>query len=269
MSLPFGRQACGLRLRIVVASVLAVLASMWGANSALAQNRAQQNNYPPGLEVYQGRIIAQTMHYTGAEWLIRENRESEERCSLMLANLNVRPGTVVCDMGCGNGFYSLQMAKLVGEQGQIFAVDVQPEMLYFLRDRADSEGIENVTPILGSMFDPRLPRDSVDMVLMVDVYHEFSHPQHMLAGIRRSLKADGVVVLVEYRAEDPNVPIKPEHKMTKDQVDLEMRANGFKLVESFDELPWQHMLFYGIDSEWTAPEGYPDEPQGESRRARR
>ena len=121
---------------------------------------------------------------------------------------------------------------------------------------------ENVTPILGSMYDPRLPRASVDLILLVDVYHEFSHPQHMLAGMRRSLKADGLVVLVEYRGEDPTVPIKPLHKMTAEQVELEMTSNGFRQVKSFDDLPWQHMIFYGLDPQWTAPEGYPDTPIG-------
>ena len=260
------------RISVLGALALCVLLTSQ-TRSAWAQDEPrpgrQASAMPRGLEVYQGRVIAQTMHFSGAEWLVRENRESEERCSLMLTNLGVKPGANVCDMGCGNGFYSLQLARLVGEQGQVYAVDVQPEMLYFLRDRADSAGIENISPILGSMYDPRLPRDSIDLVLMVDVYHEFSHPQHMLAGIRRALKPDGVIVLLEYRAEDPDVPIKPLHKMSKEQVDLEMTSNGFKLVESFDELPWQHMLFYGRDEEWTAPEGYPNEAPGNSRPARR
>jgi SAM-dependent methyltransferase len=213
---------------------------------------------PRGINHYLGRNVAQTMHYTGAEWLIRNTREREERCSLMLANLDVRPGMTVCDMGCGNGFYSLKLAKMVGRDGQVLGVDIQPEMLVLLRERSEQAGIENVSPILGSMHDPRLPQKTVDLVLLVDVYHEFSHPQHMLAGMRRSLKEDGMIVLLEYRAEDPDVPIKPLHKMTRAQVDLEMKANGFKLVKSFDDLPWQHMLYYGIDPEWKAPEGYPN-----------
>ena len=176
----------------------------------------------------------------------------------MLANLDVRPGMTVCDMGCGNGFYSLKLAKMVGQQGQVLGVDIQPEMLVLLRQRAEKSGIENISPILGSMHDPRLPQKTVDMVLLVDVYHEFSHPQHMLAVMRRSLKEDGTIVLLEYRGEDPDVPIKPLHKMTRKQVDLEMRANGFKLVKSFDDLPWQHMLYYGIDTEWEPPQGYPN-----------
>ena len=202
---------------------------------------------PKGVDVYMGRRVARTMHYDGAEWLIRDNRERQERCSLMLANLGLKPGMTVCDMGCGNGFYSLPIAKMLGPRGLVVGVDVQPEMLGFLRTRAESEGIENIVPILGSYHNPRIPPDSIDLVLMVDVYHEFSHPEQMLAAIRRSLKPDGLVVLVEYREEDPKVPIKPLHKMSKAQVNKELAANGFKQAKEFDKLPWQHMMFFGID----------------------
>lgn len=202
---------------------------------------------PKGVDVYMGRRVARTMHYEGAEWLIRDNRERQERCSLMLANLGLKPGMTVCDMGCGNGFYSLPIAKILGPRGLVVGVDVQPEMLGFLRNRAESEGIENLVPILGSYHNPRLPPGTIDLVLMVDVYHEFSHPQQMLAAIRKSLKPDGLVVLVEYREEDPKVPIKPLHKMSKAQVNKELTANGFKLAKEFDKLPWQHMMFFGID----------------------
>jgi ubiquinone/menaquinone biosynthesis C-methylase UbiE len=207
-------------------------------------------NIPRPVKVYLGRRIAQTMHFSGAEWLIRNEREREERCSLMLANLGLKPNQIVCDMGCGNGFYTLQIAKMMGEQGTVIGVDVQPEMLQMLRDRMDSEKIENVVPILGSYHSPRLPRGMIDLVLMVDVYHEFSHPQPMLSGIRNSLKPGGQVVLVEYRAEDKSVPIKPLHKMSKKQINREMKANGFKLVSEFDQLPWQHMMFFGLDPQW-------------------
>ena len=206
---------------------------------------------PPGLDSYMGREIAQTMHYTGAEWLIRNEREREERCSLMLANLGVKPGMEICDMGCGNGFHTLQLAKMTGEQGLVVGVDVQPEMLGFLRDRMEEQGIENVVPILGSYHNPHLPPDSIDLVLLVDVYHEFSHPEQMLAAMRASLKPGGLIVLVEFRGEDKSVPIKPLHKMTKEQVNSELTANGFKLVSEFDKLPWQHMMFFGKDQTWS------------------
>jgi ubiquinone/menaquinone biosynthesis C-methylase UbiE len=211
---------------------------------------ASDSKLPPPLQEYFGRPIAQTMHYTGAEWLIRDVREREERCSLMLANLGVRVGQTILDMGCGNGFYSLSLAKMVGPGGRILATDIQPEMLVMLRARAEQEGIENITPILGSVHDPRVPAASVDLVLLVDVYHEFSHPAQMLAAMRQALKPQGLMVLVEYRAEDPEVPILPLHKMSKAQIQKEMTANGFRLAKEFDKLPWQHMMFFGRDEAW-------------------
>lgn len=228
------------------------------AATTLAQERQpettrpteQARKPPPALKEYMGRRIAQTMHYTGAEWLIRDNREQEERCSLMLANLGVKRGMAICDMGCGNGFYSLQMAKMTGDEGHIYAVDIQPEMLKLLNQRADAQGIRNVSPILGTFSDPRLPKGKIDMILLVDVYHEFSHPEQMLAAMREALSPTGVCVLVEYRTEDASVPIKPEHKMSKEQILKEWPANGFKVVKEFESLPWQHMLFLGRDEAW-------------------
>jgi len=206
-----------------------------------------RSSIPPAVTSYKGRRVAMTMHYRGAEWLIRNEREREERCSLMLANLGVKPGMTVCDMGCGNGFYALQLAKMVGPQGQVLGVDIQPEMLKLLRDRMEQKSVNNITPILGSLHDPRLPRGQVDMVLLVDVYHEFSHPEQMLKAIRESLKPTGVVALLEYRSEDPKVPIKLLHKMSKKQIMKEFPPNGFKLVKEYDKLPWQHMMFFGRD----------------------
>ena len=178
---------------------------------------SSRTGIPPAVAVYKGRRVAMTMHYKGAEWLIRNEREREERCSLMLANLGVKRGMTVCDMGCGNGFYALQLAKMVGPQGQVLGVDIQPEMLKFLCNRMDQKNIHNITPILGSLHNPRLPRNRVDLVLLVDVYHEFSHPEQMLRAIRDSLTPTGLVALLEYRSEDPKVPIKPLHKMSKEQ----------------------------------------------------
>lgn len=212
---------------------------------------------PRPVRTYLGRRIAETMHYEGAPWLIRNEREREERCSLMLVNLGLKPGQTVCDMGCGNGFHSLPIAQLIGAHGQVLAVDIQPEMLVLLRERMEETGVTNITPILGSAWDPHLPAAAVDLVLMVDVYHEFSHPEPMLAAIRRSLRPGGVVVLVEFRAEDPEVPIKPVHKMSKAQVDKEMTANGFQLVRAFDRLPWQHLLVYAATPDTATPDADP------------
>lgn len=215
-------------------------------SSAAAQDQPSDDT-PPPLTEYKGRVIAQTMHYTGAEWLIRNEREREERCSLMLAKLGVKRGMNVCDMGCGNGFYTVQLAKMTGPKGQVYAVDIQPEMLEKLKQRTKLAKVDNYTPILGSTVDPKLPKGKIDLILLVDVYHEFSNPEEMLARMRESLAPKGVVVLVEYRGEDPEVPIKPEHKMTKKQINKELTANGFKLVQEFDKLPWQHMMWFEAD----------------------
>lgn len=197
-----------------------------------------------GRPFYMGREIAQTMHYTGAPWLIRESRQREEDCETMLANLGIKPGMTICDMGCGNGFYSLKLAEMVGEEGKILAVDIQQEMLRLLQARAEEQGSDNVVTIRGEVDDPKLPEGEVDLILCVDVYHEFSHPEEMLAAMRKALKPEGRIALLEFRMEDPNVPIKLLHKMSKKQILKEFRANGFQLTSQFDKLPWQHMMFF-------------------------
>jgi ubiquinone/menaquinone biosynthesis C-methylase UbiE len=202
---------------------------------------------PPALTHYKGRLIAQTMHYTGAPWLMRETREGEERATAMLDALGVRPGQVVCDLGCGNGFHTLKLAKLVGSKGRVLAVDIQPEMLRMLQAEAKRADATNIEPIQGLLWDPKLPDGKLDLILLVDVYHEFSHPEQMLAAMRKALKPDGRIALVEFRSEDPKVPIKPEHKMSKEQILKEFPPNGFKLVEQNDKLPWQHLMFFQRD----------------------
>jgi ubiquinone/menaquinone biosynthesis C-methylase UbiE len=205
-----------------------------------------QDADPPARTEYMGRRIAQTMHYFGAPWLLRDSRQREEDCTTMLRELQLKPGMVVCDMGCGNGFYALKMAEQVGPTGKVLAVDIQSEMLRMMEARAAETNLENIESILGTPSDPKLPEGSADLVLLVDVYHEFSHPEEMLAAIRRALKPDGLAVLVEFREEDPNVPIKPLHKMSKAQILKELEPNGFELKREFDELPWQHMMFFGL-----------------------
>ena len=153
-----------------------------------------------------------------APWLIRPEREEEERASESFKQLKLAPGMAVCDLGCGNGYWTLPMARDVGEGGKVYAVDIQREMLQKLRQRSSKYKLNNIEPVLGKVDDPNLPANQMDLVLMVDVYHEFSHPESMLWGIRRSLKPKGVVALLEYREEDPNVPIKPLHKMSKLQI---------------------------------------------------
>jgi SAM-dependent methyltransferase len=199
---------------------------------------------PPPMTHFKGREIAQTMHFTGAPWLVRESRQREEDCRLLVEALAIQPGQTVCDMGCGNGFYTLELARRVGPRGRVYAVDVQPEMLRMLLGRLAEQGIHNVKPVLGTAIDPRLPKGEVDLILCIDVYHEFSHPEAMLERIRESLAPGGRLVLAEFRGEDPAVPIKPEHKMTKAQVRAELEPAGFTLAREFDRLPWQHLLFF-------------------------
>ncbi len=201
---------------------------------------------PPSQTHYMGREIAQTMHYTGAPWLVRESRQREEDCRLLLEALQIQPGQTVCDLGCGNGFYTLELARRVGPEGTVYAVDIQPQMLRLLVTRARQEKLFNIQPVLGTFIDPRLPKGKVDLVFCVDVYHEFSHPEAMLARIRESLSVGGQIVLAEFRGEDAGVPIKPLHKMTKAQVKKELEPNGFTLEREFDELPWQHLMFFGL-----------------------
>jgi len=199
----------------------------------------------PGLDEYMGREIARTMHWKGAEWLIRRVREQEEGPVKMREQLQVKPGMTVCDMGCGNGYHTLPLAEMVGEKGKVYAVDVQPEMIEMLKQNIERKKLKNIEPITGLCHDPKLPPDSCDMILLVDVYHEFSHPVQMLMSMRAALKKDGLLVLVEFRAEDDTVPIRPEHKMSKAQINKEMDANGFTLKREFDGLPWQHLMFFG------------------------
>jgi ubiquinone/menaquinone biosynthesis C-methylase UbiE len=202
---------------------------------------------PPAATHFKGREIAQTMHYTGAPWLVRESRQREEDCRLLLEALDIRPGQSVCDLGCGNGFYTLEIARLVGPKGTVYACDIQIEMLRMLVESAAAANLANIRPVLGTPVDPRLPPESVDLLLCVDVYHEFSHPEAMLEKIRRSLRPGGRLVLAEFRGEDPAVLIKPLHKMTKRQIRAELEPAGFRVVREFDRLPWQHLVFLEAD----------------------
>jgi ubiquinone/menaquinone biosynthesis C-methylase UbiE len=198
---------------------------------------------PPELTEYMGRTIAKTMHWTGAEWLLRKTREQEENSALMLEQLKIQPGWTICDLGCGNGYHALQMSKMVGEKGTILAEDIQPEMLEMLKARTEGRGITNLKTILGELWDPKLPPASCDLILLVDVYHEFGNPAEMLKAMHDALKPDGMVALVEFRTEDPNVPIKPEHKMSRAQIYKEWQHAGFTVAREFHGLPWQHLVF--------------------------
>ena len=181
------------------------------------------------------------------DWLSRPERIQEENPQEMLEQLGLKDGMVVCDLGCGDGYHTLQMAPRVGPSGKVIAVDIQPQMLQELSRRLAEKNVDNVDTILGDLWDPKLAEASIDLVLMVDVYHEFSHPVQMLEAIRRSLKPTGLIALVEFRAEDPTVLIRPEHKMPKTQIYKEYFANGFKIAREYDKLPWQHLIFLERD----------------------
>ena len=214
---------------------------------------------PNGIgKFYMGREIAYVMGHQGAGWLERPERVKEERTDKLLKMLSIQPGMVIADIGAGSGYFTFPMAKMVGARGKVLAVDIQKEMLDIIRRRMKVRKLTNIEPIRGTISDPKLPEGKVDLILMVDVYHEFSHPEPMLRAMRHSLAPDGVVALVEYRAEDPEVPIKPLHKMSKKQILKEYTANGFKLVKEFDSLPWQHLMFFGRDESF---EGGVNEPK--------
>lgn len=244
---------CARTFRVLALSWLMAMVAFISVNTSPLQSALGEERIPPGVETYMGRRVARTMHYSGAEWLIRDTREREERCSLMLANLGMKRGMTIVDMGCGNGFYALQMARVVGAEGKVIGVDIQPEMLKMLKERSSKAELTNIEPILGTVADPKLPQGKVDLILCVDVYHEFSHPEQMLKGMRDSLAPGGVIALLEYRSEDPKVPIKLLHKMSKKQILKEYSANGFKLVKEFNGLPWQHMMFFASTEDDTLP----------------
>ncbi len=192
---------------------------------------------------YFGREIAHYMSHEAAPWLDRPEREREERPDLVIQSLRLKPGDRVADLGCGTGYFSSRLAKAVGPGGIVYGVEIQAEMLKLLAVRMSGQGIANVVGVLGSEDDPRLP-EPVDLVLIVDVYHEMSHPAEMIAAVCRRLKPGGRIAFVEYRAEDPEVPIKRLHKMTEAQIRREMTAQPLEFVETIRSLPRQHLVIF-------------------------
>jgi SAM-dependent methyltransferase len=199
---------------------------------------------PDGIgKFYMGREIAQVMGHPGAEWLERDSRVAEERTDLLVDNLPLQPDHVVVDLGAGTGYFTLLIAARV-PQGRVLAVDIQPEMLDIIARRVAAGGLKNVQTVLATETDPRLAPGSVDMVLLVDAYHEFSHPREVMSRVAESLKPTGKVVLIEYRGEDPAVPIKELHKMTEAQVRRELSAAGLSWTETRGFLPQQHFMVF-------------------------
>jgi ubiquinone/menaquinone biosynthesis C-methylase UbiE len=199
---------------------------------------------PNGIDKwYMGRQIAHVMSHYGISWLERAERQEEENTDLLLRNLGLKEGMQVADIGAGSGYHSVRIARAIGS-GRVFAVDVSPEMVEHLSDRLKRESIRNISCVLGSIQDIPLKARSIDLILMVDVYHEFSHPYEMAQVMRRILRDDGRIFLVEFRGEDASVPIKKIHKMNEAQAIREFEASGFELERNIDNLPWQHCMVF-------------------------
>jgi ubiquinone/menaquinone biosynthesis C-methylase UbiE len=205
--------------------------------------RREHDQYGIG-KFYMGREIAQVMGHQGASWLERPTREKEEHCSKLLPALKLKPGDVVADIGAGSGFYTIPLAQLVRPKGKVLAVDIQPEMLALIRQRMKLTRTFNVEPIRGTISNPKLKAESVDLVFMVDVYHEFSHPYEMTVELVKALKPKGRMVFVEFRLEDPKVPILVVHKMSEKQVLKEMEPFPLRHVQTLNHLPWQHIIIF-------------------------
>jgi ubiquinone/menaquinone biosynthesis C-methylase UbiE len=219
------------RLSFTIAALVAVAALIASAQQ-------------PGVHPISGRRFADVMSYQGAEWLDRAERIEEEAPDEAVALLDIRRGYVVADIGAGSGYMSVRMARRVGPTGKIYAVDIQPEMIDLLNQRLAKDKVTNITPILGSSADPKLPAASIDVEVLVDVYHEFQEPQKMLRHLGDALKPDGRLILLEYRKEDPRIPIRIEHKMTVTEAKLEVEAEGFRLWSTNEKLPRQHVLIF-------------------------
>ncbi len=191
-----------------------------------------------------GRRIAPVMGAGGADWLERPERAIEENPEGALEALHLKPGMVVGDVGAGTGYISLRMARRVGPTGKVYSEDVQPEMLRRLRQNASAAHLANIETVLGAEADPKLPAGRLDLIILVDVYHEFSQPQKMLRRMREALKPDGRLVLLEYRKEDPTIPIRPEHKMSVQEVKTEVEAEGYQMADVIETLPRQHIIIF-------------------------
>lgn len=208
--------------------------------------RRAEHDHGHGQEAgtFMGRLIAQVMSYQGAEWLFRASRIEEEQPEQMLDALEIKEGMTVADVGTGAGYHAIRLSRRVGPGGKVYATDIQPQMIAMLKRNVAAAKLKNVTPVVCTATDPKLPAGEVDLILMVDVYHECSKPVETLKGLHKALKPGGRLVLVEFRAEDPGVPIKPEHKMTVDQARKEVESQGFAFQKLHDFLPWQHIIVF-------------------------
>jgi SAM-dependent methyltransferase len=229
----------------LAAAALSYASALAGAATSNPGYEVRAVHDPDGIgKFYMGREIAYVMGPAGIAWLERPERELEERPTQAIAALELKPGQTVVDFGAGSGYFTFRMSPLVGNQGRIVAVDIEPTMLTAISERAARMQITNVETRRSTERDPNLPAQSVDLLLMVDVYHELAFPFETLAGIREALKPQGRVALVEYRKEDPNVPIKEVHKMSERQIIRELEAAGFRHVKTISTLPLQHLVIF-------------------------
>ena len=220
------------------------------SNKSRAQNNTDDQKYIYKTGDYNGigkwymdREIAYVMGYEGIGWLERSQREKEENVSKLIQNMGIKSNDTIADIGAGSGYHVFRIAP-IANKGMVYAVDIQTEMLMAIENIKETSKIKNIKTILGSEESVYLPENSVDKILMVDVYHEFSFPIEMITSIKSALKPKGELFLIEYRAEDPNVPIKRIHKMSEKQAVKEMEAAGFKLKRNINNLPWQHCMVF-------------------------
>jgi len=235
-----------------ILTCLPLIVCTWARGDEPAKKPVEESRYefrkehdPHGIgKFYMGREIAQVMGHLGAEWLERPERDKEEAPSKLHELLKIKEGDVVADIGAGSGYHTFRLAEKVGAKGKVCAVDIQPEMLDIIKKRMKDKKVENVEPIQGTESDPKLPENSVDLILMVDVYHEFSFPYEMTVAMVKALKPGGRMAFVEFRMEDEKVPILLVHKMTEKQVRKEMEPHPLKWVKTDKSLPWQHVIFF-------------------------
>jgi len=231
---------------------LSLLIALLISNKFFGQNTNKDNNYTfkrgdyNGIgKWYMGREIAYVMGFEGIGWLERSEREEEEDVSKLIKNMRIKPNDIVADIGAGSGYHTFKIAALT-KNGFVYAVDIQPEMLMVIEETKETDKIKNIETILGTEKSIQLPSNSVDKILMVDVYHEFNFPAEIIVSIKKALKPNGELFLIEYRSEDSSVPIKAIHKMSEKQAVREMEAAGFKLKKNITNLPWQHCMVFVI-----------------------
>jgi|SRR5262245_52769862 len=241
-----------MRHRHLLALIAVTVPLLHVAQSSGGGQEPKQSRYeirkehdPDGIgKFYMGREIAQVMSFHGASWLERPERDQEEHTSKLLPPLKIKEGAAVVDMGAGSGYYTFRLAEIVGPKGKVYAVDIQPEMLAIISKRMKEKNVKHIELVKGTETDPKLPDSAIDLILLVDVYHEFSYPFEMTEAMVKSLKPGGRLVFVEFRKEDDNVPIKLVHKMTEKQVLKEMEPHPLRHVETQKHLPWQHIIIF-------------------------